>query len=205
MPPKIRVALNPVVPGPILPARIAHVFVAESSSQAPHANRLLVAADRYVSERDGIDIIADRLMDRVGYQELRPEFLVEALDSGGQIHRVAAHGVFLAPRRADVASHHLPKMQSYADTQRPITADIVLLDRGKHFARGRDGAPRRVGIVERRTKQRQEAVPEKLVHDAAVAIDDLDQYGERCVQSVDNLLRHSSLLDQAHSLKLELA
>src|SRR5262245_59181898 len=80
-------------------------------------------------------------------------------------------------------------MQSYADTQRPITADIVLLDRGKHFARGRDGAPWRVGIVERRTKQRQEAVPEKLVHDAAVAIDDLDQYRERCVQSLDNLLR----------------
>src|SRR5262249_41422211 len=132
----------------ILPTRqtCAHrcVFAAERSSQTPHANRLLVAADRYISERDRIDIMADRLMNRIGYQELRPEFLVEALDSGGQIHRVADHGVFLAPRRADVACHHLPKMQSYADTQRPITADIVLLDRGKHFARGRDGAPRRV-------------------------------------------------------------
>src|SRR5262249_9603160 len=75
-----------------------------------------------------IDIIADRLLNRVRYQELRPEFLVEALDSGGQIHRVADHGVFLAPRRADVACHHVPKMQSYANTERPITADIVLLD-----------------------------------------------------------------------------
>src|SRR5262249_25170681 len=144
------------------------------SSQTPHANRLLVAADRYISERDRIDIMADRLPNRVRYQQLRPEFLVEALDSGGQIHRVADHGVFLAPRRADVACHHLPKMQSYANAQRPIAADIVPLDRGKHFARGRDGAPWRVGIVERRTKQRQEAVAEKLVHDAAIAIDDLD-------------------------------
>src|SRR5262249_47025090 len=104
------------------------VFAAQRSSQTPHANRLLVAADRYISERDRVDIMADRLPNRVGYQELRPEFLVEALDSGGQIHRVADHGVFLAPRRADVACHHLPKMQSYADTQRPSTADIVLLD-----------------------------------------------------------------------------
>src|SRR5262249_57567774 len=118
---------------------------AEHSSQTPHANRLLIAADRYISEWDRIDILADRLLNSVRYQELRPEFLVEALDSGGQIHRVADHGVFLAPRRADAACHHVPKMQSYADTQRPITADIVLLDRGKHFARGRDGAPRRVG------------------------------------------------------------
>src|SRR5262249_49967422 len=79
------------------------VFVAQRSSQTPHANRLLVAADRYISERDRIDILADRLLDRVGYQQLRGEFLVEALNSGGQIHRVADHGVFLAPRRADVA------------------------------------------------------------------------------------------------------
>src|SRR5260221_1678445 len=178
---------------------------AERSSQTQHATRLLIAADRYISERDRIEIMADRLLNRVRYQELRPEFLVEALDSGGQIHRVADHGVFLAPRRADVACHHVPKMQSYANTERPITADIVLLDRGKHSARSRDGTPWRVGIVERRAKQRQEAVPEKLVHDAAIAIDDLDQYRKRCVQSVDNLLRHSSLLDQAHSLKLELA
>src|SRR5262245_29674938 len=106
--------------------------------------------------------MADRLPNRVGYQQLRPEFLVEALDSGGQIHRVADHGVFLAPRRADVACHHLPKMQSYANAQRPITADIVLLNRGKHFARGRDGAPWRVGIVERRTKQRRKPSPRNL-------------------------------------------
>src|SRR5262249_3376298 len=106
------------------------VFVAERSSQTPYANRLLVAADWDISERDRIDILADRLPNCVRYQELRPEFLVEALDSGGQIHRVADHGVFLAPRRADVACHHLPNMQSYADTQRPITADILLLDRG---------------------------------------------------------------------------
>ena len=44
------------------------VFVAERSSQTPHANRLLVAADRYVSERDRIDIMADRLLNRVRYQ-----------------------------------------------------------------------------------------------------------------------------------------
>jgi hypothetical protein len=82
-----------------------------------------------------------------------------------------------------------PSSARAAPAPEPITADIVLLDRGKHFACGRDGAPWRVGIVERRAEQRQEAVPEKLVHDAAIAIDDLDQYRKRCVQSVDNLLR----------------
>src|SRR5258706_6841544 len=92
---------------------------AERSSQTPHANRLLIAADRYISERERTGIMADRLLNRVRYQELRPEFLVEALDSGGQIHRVADHGVFLAPRRADVACHHVPKMQSDANTERP--------------------------------------------------------------------------------------
>src|SRR5262249_26093136 len=35
------------------------VVVAERSSQTPHANRLLIAADRYISERDRIDILAD--------------------------------------------------------------------------------------------------------------------------------------------------
>src|SRR5262249_60974551 len=158
----------------------------DNSSQTPHTNRLLVAADRYISERDRVDILADRLPNRVGYEELRPELLVEALDSRSQIHRVADHGVFLAPRRADVACHHVPEMQSYADTQRPIAADILLLDRGKHFPRGRDAAPRRVGIVERRAEQREEAVAEKLVHDPAIAVDDLDQYRKRRVQSVDN-------------------
>src|SRR5260221_134364 len=128
-----------VQPGPGHSGRTA----AERSSQTPHANRLLIAGDRYISERERTGIMADRLLNRVRYQELRPEFLVEALDSGGQIHRVADHGVFLAPRRADVACHHVPEMQSDANTERPITADIVLLDRGKHFARGRDGAPSR--------------------------------------------------------------
>jgi hypothetical protein len=47
----------------------------ERSSQTPHANRLLIAADRYISERERIGIMADRLLNSVRYQELRPEFL----------------------------------------------------------------------------------------------------------------------------------
>src|SRR5262249_54214783 len=106
-----------------IPCAHRSAFFAEHPSDTPHSNRLLIAVDRYIPELDRNDILADRLDNNVRYQELPPEFLVEALDSGGQIHRVADHGVFLAPRRADVDCHHVPKMQAYADTQRPITAD----------------------------------------------------------------------------------
>jgi len=45
------------------------------------------------------------------------EFLVERFKPGGKIHGVADHGIFLAPRRADIAGHHLAEMDPDADTQ----------------------------------------------------------------------------------------
>ena len=61
----------------------------------------------------------------------------------------------------------------------------------EHLARRGDGTLGRLRIVERRAEQCEEAVAEKLVHDAAVAIDDLDQDREGRIQSLNNLLRRA--------------
>ena len=61
----------------------------------------------------------------------------------------------------------------------------------EHFARGGDRAMRGVVRLERRAEQRQKAVAEKLVHDAAMAVEDIDQHRKRAVEAIDHLLRRA--------------
>src|SRR5262249_8181333 len=109
-----------------------------ASDQPPDPNRLLVTADRHVAERGPAGGVADRPVYRIRDQELRAELLVETFYSRRKIYRVADHGVFLAARRPDVAGHHIAEMNPDTDAQRPITADVVLLNRGQHLAPGGD-------------------------------------------------------------------
>ena len=46
-----------------------------------------------------------------------------------------------------------------------------------------------VGRLDRRAEQRQKAVAEELVHDAAMPVQDFDQDRERAVEPLDHLLR----------------
>ena len=80
-------------------------------------------------------------------------------------------------------------MDPDADPQRPSIADVVLFDRRQHLACCRHRALRRLWIVEGRSEQCQKAVAEKLVHDAAVAIDNFDQHRKGSIQSIHHLLR----------------
>src|SRR5262249_5777410 len=82
-------------------------------------------------------------------------------------------------------------MQPDADAQWPVASGILLLDGGKHLTRRGDGPFGRVRIVERRPEQREEAVAEKLVHDATVTIDNIDQDRESRIQPLNNLLRRA--------------
>ena len=59
----------------------------------------------------------------------------------------------------------------------------------EHFAGRRDRVVRRVGRIERRAEQRQKSVAEKLVHDAAMAIEDVDQHRERPVEAIHHFPR----------------
>ena len=61
----------------------------------------------------------------------------------------------------------------------------------EHFARRGDRVMRGVVRLERRAEQRQKAVAEKLVHDAAMAVEDIDQHRERAVEPVDHFLRRA--------------
>ncbi len=79
-------------------------------------------------------------------------------------------------------------MDTDADPQFPFVPVIVLRHRGQHFLRGRDRARRRIGIRNRRAEQREKAVAEKLVHDAAMAIENLDQHSKGVIQPRHDLL-----------------
>ena len=71
---------------------------------------------------------------------------------------------------------------------------VALLTRSfavEHFARRGDRVMRGVGGFQRRTEQRQKSVAQKLVHDAAMAVEDIDQHRERAVEPVDHLLRRA--------------
>ena len=61
----------------------------------------------------------------------------------------------------------------------------------QHFARRGDRPVRGVRRFQRRAEQRQKAVAQKLVHDAAMAIEDLDQHGKGAVEPVHHLLRRA--------------
>ncbi len=50
---------------------------------------------------------------------------------------------------------------------------------------------RRVRRFQRRAEQRQESVAQKLVHDAAVAVEDVDQHGKGAVEPVHHFLRRA--------------
>ena len=80
-------------------------------------------------------------------------------------------------------------MNADADPQRPAADLVDLVHRHEHFARRGDRMLRGVGRLERRAEQRQKAIAEKLVHDAAMAIEDIDQDRERAVEALDHLLR----------------
>src|SRR5262249_23097196 len=82
-------------------------------------------------------------------------------------------------------------MQADADAQRPVAPDIVLLDSSGRLAGGGHCACRCVRIFERCAEQRQKAVAKKLVHDATIAVDDVDQHGECGIESVHHLLRRA--------------
>src|SRR5262249_23591929 len=157
--------------------------------EPPNLNGLLVTPDWHVAEGHRAFNVADLLVDDIRNEELRPELPIQSLDSRGEVHRVADHALFLAPRGAAAASYHVPEMQADADAQRPVTSDIVLLDGREHLAAGGHGACRRVRIVEWCAEQRQKAVAEKFVHDATIAVDDVDQHSECGIESVHNLLR----------------
>ena len=68
---------------------------------------------------------------------------------------------------------------------------VDALHRGQHFARRGDRVVRGVGRLERRAEQRQKSVAEELVHDAAMAIEDIDQHREGAVEPIDHLLRRA--------------
>ena len=63
--------------------------------------------------------------------------------------------------------------------------------RRQHFARGGDRVLRGVGRLQGRAEQRQESVAEELVHDAAMAVEDVDQHRERAVQPIHHLARRA--------------
>ena len=70
-------------------------------------------------------------------------------------------------------------------------ARVDALHRRQHFARRGDRVLRGVGRLERRAEQRQKSVAEKLVHDAAMAVENFHQHRERAVEPVDHLLRRA--------------
>src|SRR5206468_4063910 len=100
-------------------------------------------------------------------------------------------GVFLAARRADIAGNDLAEMNADADAQRPGAASVVALHRLEHLARRLDRAARRIGVGQWRAEQRKKTVAEELVDDAVVAIDDLDQHGERAVEPMHHFGRRT--------------
>ena len=57
------------------------------------------------------------------------------------------------------------------------------------IARGGHRVMRSFRRFERRAEQRQKSVAQKLVHDAAMAVQYLDQHRERTVQAIDDVLR----------------
>ena len=72
--------------------------------------------------------------------------------------------------------------------QRPLVLLVVARHRLEHLPRRRHRMQGCVRIVDRRAEQGEKAVAEKLVHDAAVAVDDVDQDGESVVEPLDHIL-----------------
>src|SRR5690349_10503270 len=88
--------------------------------QFPHRDRPFIAPDRDLAERYGVAaLLSQGVVHRRRDQELRIEILVERLEPRRKIHGVADHGVFLAPRRADIAGDDLADVNADTDAQRP--------------------------------------------------------------------------------------
>ena len=68
---------------------------------------------------------------------------------------------------------------------------VGVLVRRQHFPRGGDRVMRGVGRLQRRTEQRQESVAQELVHDAAMAVEDVDQHREGAVEPIHHLPRRA--------------
>src|SRR6185437_10289051 len=112
----------------------------EGSGEAPGGDRLGIAAHGDRPERRSLaDRVPRRLAHRVGDDELRSHFLVEALEARGQVHRVADDRIFLAPRRTDGSRHRLADVDADAEPDRPGVAGIACADGAQHLARRQNG------------------------------------------------------------------
>src|SRR5436305_5062229 len=76
----------------------------------------------------------------------------------------------------------------------------------EHLARGGHRVMRSVIGLQRCAEQREKAVAEKLVHDAAMAVEDVDQDREGAVEAVDDFLRRAlagSRRSEEHTSELQ--
>ena len=94
-------------------------------------------------------------------------------------------------------------MNADADAQRPARRFVDARIGFQHFARRGDRPVRRVRRFQRRAEQRQKSVAQKLVHDAAVAIEDVDQHGKRAVEPVHHFLRRAGARAGGEAAKID--
>jgi len=106
-----------------------------------------------------------------------------------KVHGVADHGVLLAPGRTDIAGNHFAEMNADADAQRHDVAWLKL-----SLAASISRAARRHGAlnlpIQRARRTAPESVTQKLFT-MRMAVEDIDQHGERAVETIHHLLRRT--------------
>ena len=147
-------------------------------------------------EREGV---AAEIFRVLRHQHAALRVLGQALDAAGEVDGVADRGVLQAALlRAHQADHGRPGVQTDAHVEVGLLrAELALerLQRVGHVQRAGDGAPGVVGLVERCTPHRHDAVADELVERAAMVEDHVDLQREIAVEERDDLLRR--MADQA--------
>src|SRR5262245_21516924 len=161
-----------------------------SAVEAPDALRLGIAAHGNSAQRRAAGGAAQRVHHGLGYDQARTMLLGELLEARGEIDRVADGGEFLASRRAHIAGDRRAHMQTDTHLQRErAVGEAAPVDLRQHLAGGGHCMTRGAGILQRRAEDGHEAVAEKLVDEAAMAIHRLDHEGECVVEKRHHVLR----------------
>ena len=135
--------------------------------------------------------LAHRRQHVVRHEQLRAVLLVQRLQAAAKFTVSPITVYSLRRDEPTLPATTLPMWMPMPSRSGQSLPAFCALHRLEDLARRGYRALAGVRILQRRAEQRQKAVAEKLVHDAAVAIDDLDQHLEGAIEPPHHLFRRA--------------
>ena len=177
-------------PGAVIPRRCTSAHHDGLNLEDRHG--LALALHGHRAQRTDIILPFQQRPGRLADDDPGAVLLVQRLEPGAQVHRVADHGVAHDRVGADVAGHHLAAVDADADVQaRPperLPFGIQHVERPDHLQRRLHRVLGVVRVVERRAEERHHHVADELVERAVVREHHLHHAREVLVQLRDDVL-----------------